>query len=336
MTRHTTPFSQSVISQSVIDQASAWAVRLGGGDMSEADYLALEAWLAASPDHPHALTEAEQLWAALDDDRGALDAALTQAAAATAPTISALAPSKRSPNRRWRWAGGGLAAVLAAGLLLLLSGRPSTYVTAPGEQKTITLRDGSSIAMNGGSELSVRLSGKERLIEMKSAEAAFDVAHDAQRPFRVTVGESRIEVLGTAFDVRSDGRSTTVNVSRGVVRVSELADPAHNVRLTMGQAITLVDGSHALEVTQGSTETAGWRAGRLVYDNRPLSDVAADLSRAYPTPVRAIGDAADIRFTGTLILDDQASTVRRLEAFLPISASRADGAVQLRSREAAR
>lgn len=333
MTRHTSPFSQSVI-----DQASAWAVRLGGGDMSEADYLALEAWLAASPDHPHALTEAEQLWAALDDDRGALDAALTQAAAATAPTISALAPRKRSPNRRWRWAGGGLAAALAASLLLLplLSDRPSTYVTAPGEQKTITLRDGSSIAMNGGSELSVRLSGKERLIEMKSAEAAFDVAHDAQRPFHVTVGESRIEVLGTAFDVRRDGRSTTVNVSRGVVRVSELADPAHNVRLTMGQAVTLVDGSHALEVTQGSTETAGWRAGRLVYDNRPLSDVAADLSRAYPTPVRAVGDAADIRFTGTLVLDDQASTLRRLEAFLPISASRADGAVQLRSREAAR
>lgn len=333
MTRHTSPFSQSVI-----DQASAWAVRLGGGDMSEADYLDLEAWLAASPDHPHALTEAEQLWAALDDDRGALDAALTQAAAATAPTISALAPRKGSPNRRWRWAGGGLAAALAAGLLLLplLSGRPSTYVTAPGEQKTITLRDGSSIAMNGGSELSVRLSRKERLIEMKSAEAAFDVAHDAQRPFRVTVGESRIEVLGTAFDVRRDGRSTTVNVSRGVVRVSELADPAHNVRLTMGQAVTLVDGSHALEVTQGSTETAGWRAGRLVYDNRPLSDVAADLSRAYPTPVRAVGDAADIRFTGTLVLDDQASTLRRLEAFLPISASRADGAVQLRSREAAR
>ncbi len=333
MTRHTSPFSQSVI-----DQASAWAVRLGGGDMSEADYLDLEAWLAASPDHPHALTEAEQLWAALDDDRGALDAALTQAAAATAPTISALASRKRSPNRRWRWAGGGLAAALAAGLLLLplLSDRTSTYVTAPGEQKTITLRDGSSIAMNGGSELSVRLSGKERLIEMKSAEAAFDVAHDAQRPFRVTVGESRIEVLGTAFDVRRDGRSTTVNVSRGVVRVSELADPAHHVRLTMGQAVTLVDGSHALEVTQGSTETAGWRAGRLVYDNRPLSDVAADLSRAYPTPVRAVGDAADIRFTGTLILDDQAATLRRLEAFLPISASRADGAVQLRSREAAR
>ena len=97
MTRHTSPFSQSVI-----DQASAWAVRLGGGDMSEADYLDLEAWLAVSPDHPHALTEAEQLWAALDDDRGALDAALTQAAAATAPTISALAPRKHSPNRRWR------------------------------------------------------------------------------------------------------------------------------------------------------------------------------------------------------------------------------------------
>ncbi|HBY43093.1 DUF4880 domain-containing protein, partial [Brevundimonas sp.] len=93
MTRHTAPFPQSII-----DQASAWAVRLGGGDMSETDYLTLEAWLEASPDNPQALTEAEQLWAALDDDRSALDAALTQAAAVTAPMRSALAPRKPAPN----------------------------------------------------------------------------------------------------------------------------------------------------------------------------------------------------------------------------------------------
>ena len=79
-------------------------------------------------------------------------------------------------------------------------------------------------------------------------------------------------------------------------------------------------------------EVAGWRTGRLIYDDRPLSEVVADLNRAYPTPIRTTGDAGDIRFTGVLTLDGQAATIRRLETFLPVSAVQKDGAVELRPR----
>lgn len=323
--------ARRVYPQFVIDQASAWVVRLGGDDVSDADYEALEAWLDQSSDHRAAFEEAEGLWAALDQDRAALDAALARSAPRIAPRI----PSRPGVSRRWMWGAGGLAvAALACAVLIgpALTWRGTTYVTAPGERRTIELPDGSSIAMNGGSTLSVRMSGGERLVEMADAEAAFDVVHDADRPFRVTVGESRIEVLGTAFDVRRDPAGTRVSVTRGVVRVSDLADSSRSVRLTVGQSVNRLDATGELEVARGSTELAGWRTGQLVYDDRPLSEVVADLNRAYPIPIRARGGAGELRFTGVLVLDGQDETLRRLETFLPVVVVPREGVIELRPR----
>ncbi|MDY6922351.1 MAG: FecR domain-containing protein [Pseudomonadota bacterium] len=316
---------------SVIDQASAWVVRLDG-EVSEADYEALEAWLAQSPDHRRAFDEAEGLWAVIDEDRAALDAALGRATLRSPGTARTARPP--SVRRRWLWAAGGAvaAALIAAVMILPTLPRTQTWVTAPGEQRTVTLSDGSTITMNGGSTLSVRMSRQERFVEMAEAEAAFDIAHDAERPFQVTVGQSRVEVLGTAFDIRRDTNRTRINVTRGVVRVSDLDDASHQVRLTKGQAVTRTDASGALEVTAGRTEPPGWRTGQLTYDNRPVSEVVADLNRAYPTPVMAVGGADRIRFTGVLVLDDQASVLRRIEAFAPVVAERRGDRIELRPR----
>lgn len=315
---------------SVVDQASAWVVRLGG-EVSDTDYEALEAWLAQSPDHRSAFDEAEGLWATMDQDRSALDAALSRATLRS-PTPRIVRPP--SVRRRWLWAAGGAvaAALIAAVMILPTLPRTQTWVTAPGEQRTVTLSDGSTITMNGGSTLSVRMSRQERFVDMAEAEAAFDVVHDTERPFRVTVGQSQVEVLGTAFDIRRDADNTRVNVTRGVVRVSDRDNASHQVRLTRGQAVTRADASGLLDVTRGQTEPAGWRTGQLTYDNRPVSEVVADLNRAYPTPVVTVRGADRVRFTGVLVLDDQTSVLRRIEAFAPVVAERRGDRIELRPR----
>ncbi|MEO8115144.1 MAG: iron dicitrate transport regulator FecR, partial [Phenylobacterium sp.] len=57
------------------------------------------------------------------------------------------------------------------------------------------------------------------------------------------------------------------------------------------------------------------------------------LSRRFATPVRT-GDArtAQLRFSGVLVVDDQAAVLRRLEAFLPVKAYRTADAIVLRPR----
>lgn len=326
------------LSPSILDQASAWAVRLSDAAATEADWLALEDWLVQSPAHAAAYSEAEGLLSALDDDRGALDAALTRASAAEARRAGAPLPLRTATPRRRRWmvgAGLAVAAAVVAGVVIVptLRGATVVYVTAPGEQKTVTLSDGSTLALNGGSRLTVRMTGRERSVVMDQAEAAFDVAHDASRPFRVTVGESRVEVLGTAFDIRRDAVSTRVAVTRGVVLVSDLDAPSHSVRLGRGQRVERNDDDGAFQVSSAAAEPAGWRTGRLIYEDRPLSEMLTDLNRAYATPIRLSGNVGALRFTGVLILDDdQTATLRRLEAFLPVRAVATDGAIELRAR----
>lgn len=319
----------------MIEQAAAWVARLHADDGSETDWLRLEAWLAADARHLEAYEEAEGLWAALGSQREAIRLRLD---AGPVDNLVELG-SRRAMRRTWRpWAlaAAPMAAALVAGLLLIgpaLDRRVITYQTAPGETRDIVLKDGTRIAMNGGSRLSVQLTGDVRRVKMDLAQAAFDVAHDSDRPFLIDVGESQVRVLGTAFDIRRDETTTRVSVSRGVVQVSDLQVPSRAVRLTVGQGVARDDATDTAVVSSIDPATAdGWRHGRLTYQDRPLQEVATDLGRAFGTPVVVAASAADLRFTGVLELDDESRVIARLEGFLPVTATRANGQVRLDRR----
>lgn len=334
MTSSATPFAASPA-----DQAAAWVARLHADDVSEADWLALETWLAADPAHVDAYAEAEGLWAALGAHREAISAGLDPQDTDRSHGSIDLARRRnaRGAWTRWSLAAAPLAAALVAGVLLIgpmIEGRAVTYVTAPGQTRDVTLKDGTTIAMNGGSRLTVRMTGKSRTVEMGEAEAAFDVIHDPSRPFLVTVGESQVRVLGTAFNIRRDATSTRVSVSRGLVQVSDLQDASRAVRLSIGDAVSRDDATDRAVISRvGAGEAQAWRTGHLIYNDRPLSEVATDLSRAFSTPVTVADDAAAIRFTGVLELGDEDRVISRLEGFLPIKAYRAVGGYELRRRQ---
>jgi len=335
MTSSETPFEASPT-----DQAAAWVARLHADDVTEADWLALEAWLAADPAYVRAYEEAEGLWAALGTHRDAIRAGLDPAGnsgnSADGPVDLAARRHARSAWRRWSLAAAPIAAALVVGVLLIgpmLEGRAITYVTAPGETRDLVLKDGTTIAMNGGSRLTVRLTREARTVQMEQAEAAFDVSHDPARPFLISVGESQVRVIGTAFNIRRDVSSTRVSVSRGIVQVADIQDPTKAVQLTVGESVSRDDASdRALVSKVGADDAQAWRVGRLIYNNRPLSEVATDLSRAFATPVTVTGDAASLRFTGVLELGDEDRVISRLEGFLPITAYRAEGGIELRRR----
>lgn len=311
----------------IATQAAAWAVRLRADDVSEADWLAAAAWLDADPSHRLAFDEAEGLWAALD-----------HVGAARPSSVVDLAARRRTrpPVRRWLVAAPAMAAAVAAAILLapiLMSTPVQVYTTAPGERRVVTLDDGSTLTLNGGSSLLVKMERGRRIVRMDQAEVMFDVAHDATRPFEVTVGESRVRVLGTAFNIRRTADTTEVSVTRGLVQVSDIDAEGHQVRLGVGQRVRRDDADDQLRM--GNTDpmsTASWIEGRRIYDNRPLSEIAEDLSRAFSLPVTVSPSAADIRFSGVLVLDEEAAVIHRLETFLPIRATRGEEGIRLERR----
>jgi len=74
-----------------------------------------------------------------------------------------------------------------------------------GNRISITLDDGTTVWLNGGSRLRypVVFSDRERVVRVEG-EALFDVAHDAERPFTVRTFACDIDVLGTRFNVQAE------------------------------------------------------------------------------------------------------------------------------------
>jgi transmembrane sensor len=109
--------------------------------------------------------------------------------------------------------------MLCAGAWYLGARAPSDYVSGTGERRVIHLDDGSTVTLNTQSRMRVWLSHQRRDIELMDGEALFAVAHDASRPFRVHVGHTVVEAVGTEFSVYRGQHGTKVAVVEGRVKI---------------------------------------------------------------------------------------------------------------------
>jgi transmembrane sensor len=205
------------------------------------------------------------------------------------------------------------------------------YATAKGERRDIVLSDGTRVALGAASRLEVMMQRDRRELTLASGEAAFSVVHDTSRPFVVHVGDRDLRDVGTEFDVVRENGMIRVAVREGMVAVTR---PGIDRSLSLGPGSSLrhKEGSSDTVVMAANPEEAfSWRTGRLIYRDRPLSEVVADLTRYGADEVRVTGPAADLKFTGVLAVDNQPSMVRRLTSLLPVVASppRKDGVILL-------
>ena len=295
-------------------EASAWLARLQRAEVTEADGLEFDSWLAASPANGAAYSQALALW---HEFEACPQEVLAQLASQTRRE------ARRTPTRRgWLVGAGGfaLAAGLALTVLPVMQPTVQTYVTGKGERRSVTLKDGSVVDLNAETRLQVSFAHSARRVVLGDGEAIFDVAHDEHRPFTVETGSRVVRVVGTQFDVRNRQGDLTVTVARGKVQVRPSdAASGQTYLLTAGQRLEV--GRTGLEALKAvdPQETFSWRAGRLVYRGQPLAEVVADLNRQFPEQIE-IGDPELGRtpITGVVVLDDPRSVIARLSLMLPI------------------
>jgi len=323
----------------VAEEAAQWFARLQGEAATGDDWLAFERWLQSSPAHARAYERLEGLWVDLE----------------YAPVVRdlggrpLLAARRRGPARRdvravrrraWWGAGAAVAASLAAAITVGLrpapvADRAESFQTAAGQTRQITLADGTHVRLNAASTITVSLGRDARRVRMGDAEAVFDVAHDATRPFLIGVGDRQVRVVGTEFNLRHRADVVALTVRRGIVEVRPADAPqAPPTRVTVGQELTHVDGAPGQLLKSADPDAAfAWLSGQLIYRDQPLSDVAVDLSRHFATPVRvADGRTAALRFSGVLVTDSEPDVLRRLQAYAPVRVERTSDAIVLHHR----
>jgi len=308
------------------EDAAAWVVRLEAGDLGDAEAAAFDAWLSSAPEHPAAFD------AALD---------VSQAYAASADAIVRELGTRRAapPTTYGRRAVMGVGAMAAAAAFAVViapqfaAADTETYVTAKGERRTVQLADGSTVDLNGGTRLTVTLARDARRVTLDQGQAVFDVAHAPSRPFTIAAGDRTVRVVGTQFDVRRLDGKLSVTVARGAVEVRPVEGAAGRAfRLHPGQRLDHQEGAVATRIAAAEAEEVlGWRTGRLVYREQPLSEVVTDLNQQFSTPIRIEDPAlASTPISGVLVLDNQSAVIQRLALLVPIRAVRSDAGVVLR------
>lgn len=175
----------------------------------------------------------------------------------------------------------------------------SRYVTRVGEQKTVNLKDGSTITLNTATQLVVSETQSERRVIFERGEAFFEVHPDQNRPFIVDAGYRTITVLGTSFNVHKNPDLLNIAVSEGEIAVHSSEESASGVapmlsemngggqasrdqfRMSAGWVMDLAvnDGQLTGYFVEDSASLAKWRSGLVEFAGEPLHKVVKELNR---------------------------------------------------------
>jgi len=338
--------------EAAIDEAAEWIVRLTASDATQDDQRAFVEWLKQSPVHIREYLRAESLWSELQGVDAAHRISVRELAKAVDWGVVDLShdvrlPPSASEKPRRRTIPTAIAAsvsIFAIGVLvwLALHGAPNVYETKVGEQRIVRLADGSTLTLNTATRIEVELSTGARVVRLEQGEALFKVAKDPGRPFRVLSGDAVTQAVGTTFSVRRDVAGTVVTVVEGRVAVARPEDLVALQSMELPKLAVLLDGGKRAEVGEQAIRTAdvvnpdaaiAWRNRRLIFDDEPLSHVAAEFNR-YNELQLTIADPtlAQERISGVFDADQPMTLVRFLERSNAIArAEERDGRVVLAS-----
>lgn len=136
-----------------------------------------------------------------------------------------------------------------------------------------TLEDGSIVylADNAAIHYPEHFQPDKREISLQG-NALFDIAGNRKRPFLIETEDTRIEVLGTAFNVKSDGSQPfELSVQRGMVKVT-LKKSNQDVFVKAGETVTLASRKLRVGPT-GNTDQFAQYMRQIRFKDERLADI---------------------------------------------------------------
>lgn len=314
----------------VTDAALDWFVRLQEAPDDLDLQGRLEDWLDSDPRHAAAFAKLQNMWELPELDIASARHASRLDARREQRTPLARVPVHRSGSWTIRIAALAAVVMIAAGIRYypeMMLRWNADHLTATGEQSAFVLPDGSRILLNTASAVALDFEGQKRSVTLLRGEAFFDVVSDLARPFRVAGAFGDVEVKGTAFSVRT-GAEDTVILERGRVEVAQRAHEAHHASLSPGQMVEVSPAGLSPVAGVDTENELAWRTGWIIFQEKPLADVLADLGRYYTGRVITVdGGLGHIRVSGNYRLDDPEGVIRSLAEAAGAKVTRLPGGI---------
>ncbi|MGF9566175.1 FecR family protein [Neorhizobium sp. JUb45] len=292
-----------------MDHATAWFVRIQSGEATAEDRAEHARWMS-EPANLQEYMKVAALWSDFD--------------VVGDPRKDNLQKTGRGNllSRRGFLAGSATA-IVAAGVVtasLPIAAWTADYSTGTGEQRVVKLADGSTASLDAETAIALDFTENARALRLIRGRVFFDVAKDPSRPFRVDAGDGSTTALGTRFAVHKWSDNVTIAVEESAVSV--VASDRTSVIVRQGENVTYATGGGvgAIERIDADAETA-WRRGKLIFENRPLGQVIADVNR-YRSGMITMTDTAlaSMRVTGIFSIDNPDGVLDAITSALPVRA----------------
>lgn len=199
-----------------------------------------------------------------------------------------------------------VAAVAAIGLVFIIvalnvvnSSNGVVHKTGFGEVMDLKLPDGTSVVLNGNSEISYD-KNNSRDVTLKG-EAYFKVKtkHATQAKFWVNTKDLRVEVYGTQFHVNTRDEKTDVALDEGSINL--LLKNGVYTKMVPGEFVSYSgENDVILHKKVGEAHTyVLWRKGTYIFNNTTLKEVMKHIEHTYGLPSEfANGTIEDKTLTG--------------------------------------
>lgn len=301
----------------ILGEAADWMVQLQSGSATDEDRRAIAQWQGRSAQHAQAWQRAEAILGDFNSVPGAI----------AGDTLKRIG-RKQALGRRQ-----------ALGLLLLAG--PATWLayqhkpwqpwtadqhTAIGEQRNLTLPDGTRLLINTGSSLNIAFSEHVRRIELLQGEVMITTAKDpapAHRPFIVQTRHGTARALGTHFSVRVGEQASRVAVIEGAVEMLP-QHASHGVILKAGEQ-SAFDSDRVAAVQALDISAMTWENGMLLAQQMRLADLLDELGRYRHGVLRCHDSVAGLTVSGAFPLRDTDASLRLLQETLPVKISSLTG-----------
>ena len=328
--RSATSAPEPVSDMASLQQAAEWFARLQDEKAGPVDQAQWRQWLAASADHRRAWQRVEAVsreFAAVEPaGKAAARRVLANATGRDGRSVAGSGCARRATIKALLLLIPiGFGGWVAAGSLRLGS-LLASHRTAVGEQKQVSLADGSILWLNTASAADVAFDDGLRRLRLREGEILVQTRPDRvspARPFVIDTAHGRLHALGTRFLVRQHDAFTELGVYDGAVGVrpsgSDGSAAAPVVRA--GQRVRF--DRHGLGepdvVLPGSQS---WHRGSLLAEDMRLDDFIVELARYRHGHLVCDPAVGGLRIMGSFRLHDTDAILDMIEKTMPVRVRR--------------
>ncbi|MDO8825790.1 FecR domain-containing protein [Methylophaga sp.] len=304
----------------IVDAAILWAVKLNYNQASEHNQQSFEAWLSTDPLHAKA-------WQRIGLMQAEFSSLPEKLALQTLKKVDAKRQST-SLDRRQALKLLSVSGVFAMSGWLAHQHTPwqrlmADASTAIGEQRTLTLADGSVIQLNTDTAISTLLDATQRNIILHRGEILITTGSDDvsanKRPFWVQTPVGKLQALGTRFVVRLEQERALISVQQGAVELYPV-NSNDSVVVAAGERRWLTINT-AQDAANPGFEDDAWADGVIAGQNIRLADLLAELARYRHGVVQCDPRINDLRVSGTFHLKNTDQALQFLVQTQPIKIS---------------